>query len=45
MTGGLIFLSLVLVLLRKQKEGKVTETGIMPVRFRALPGAPGCKQQ
>lgn len=37
-TSGLIFLSLVPVVLRKQKDGKVTDTGIMPVRFRALPG-------
>jgi protein-L-isoaspartate(D-aspartate) O-methyltransferase len=28
----------ILVLLRKEKDGRVTETGIMPVRFRPLPG-------
>ncbi|MBI3044923.1 MAG: protein-L-isoaspartate O-methyltransferase [Betaproteobacteria bacterium] len=28
----------VLVLLRKAADGRVTETGVMPVRFRALPG-------
>jgi protein-L-isoaspartate(D-aspartate) O-methyltransferase len=28
----------ILVLLRKAADGSITETGIMPVRFRALPG-------
>jgi len=28
----------ILVLLRKEKDGRVTETGILPVRFRPLPG-------
>ncbi len=28
----------ILVLLRKEKDGRVTETDIMPVRFRPLPG-------